>query len=153
MKKAISFVLVALMFVSFLTGCNAYRRTVVTESEREVVDATRGTRGFHHRRDGLITDSSNLNRTARHHEKHKHHHDRVAREHFRYDGDVTDRDGVIGNGVHADRPGTSHVNITDGVTRDVYSTNRHVMERIARDNAIGQDPLWQNIPRTPVNTY
>ena len=100
MKKTIGFVLAALMFLSFLVGCNTYR-TVDPGVVHRDGHTTRA--DYHYRHDGVVTDRGVRDTTAR--SRSNYHHDRTDRHHiYRNDGIVTDRDGHIGNGSFADRP-------------------------------------------------
>jgi len=89
MKRGILLVLIGLLLVASMAGCNAYRRSVVTAPENTVETRSsrgEGTRDFHYRRDGQVVDG-----TRRH-----------VQHNYRHDGRVTDTDGLIGNGTHAD---------------------------------------------------
>ena len=104
MKKAISFTLIVLLVLALFAGCNSgYRRTAVPmPAGNGIVDGGRtigntGTPGAVHHgtyRDGNVI----AGHTRDGHTTHSgYHHDGLTR------GVVADRDGVIGNGVHADR--------------------------------------------------
>ena len=94
MKRGIVLVLIGLLLVASLVGCNAYRRNVVTTPETHVTapGVTRG--NFRYRGDGQVVDGRTHRRT---HRTHGHHN-------YRHDGRITDTDGIIGDGSHADRP-------------------------------------------------
>ena len=115
MKKMISFVLVALMLLTFLVGCHAYRRT--DHGAVRHYDGNTAAREHAYRRDGAVPDRGvrdttrspsiyNYDRTDRYH-------------HYRNDGMVTDRDGLIGNGNFADRPAPA---VRDGVRDGARTT-------------------------------
>ena len=137
MKKTILFALIALMFLALVTGCRAYRRTTPTTPGYEITntDGRTTTQGFHYRHDGYVGRSYPQAGSATHSYHGRHH---------RHDGLVTDRDGIIGNGTHADRPAddynpirrpTDGVGITgEGVTR---GTNRTLESRQAADTMRG----------------
>jgi len=89
MKRGILLVLIGLLLLTSMTACGGYRRSVVTTPETTVgTDGARGTRNFHYRADGQLTDGSRTHGTVHHG--------------YRHDGLVTDTDGIIGNGMHAD---------------------------------------------------
>ena len=110
MKKGILLVLIGLLLVTSMVGCNAYRRSVVTAPERTTVETHgsrgAGTRNFHHRNDGRVVDGTR---------RHSYHN-------YRHDGRVTDTDGIIGNDVHAD----GHRAVRRGLDRIEDGTRRTV---------------------------
>ncbi|MCL2368922.1 MAG: hypothetical protein FWC72_07985 [Oscillospiraceae bacterium] len=114
MKKMISFVLVALMLLTFLVGCHAYRRADYGVRHH---DGNMTTRGHVYRHDG-VTPDRNVRDTNR--SPSIYNYDRTDRyHHYRNDGMVTDRDGLIGNGSFADRPAPA---VRDGVRDGVRTT-------------------------------
>ena len=104
MKRGILLVLIGLLLVSTLVGCNTYRRHVVTTPDTNVTQsdgtraATRG--GFRYRTDGQVVDGRTHRRTHGHYAHRGHY----GAHSYRHDGRVTDTDGIIGDGTHADRP-------------------------------------------------
>jgi len=108
MKRTILFALIAVMFLAMFTGCRAYRRnhTFHTAPGHTITNhdgRTTTNRGFHYRTDGSVSNGHRAtdgrvatrdNRLDGHMNGHG----------FRHDGRVTDHDGIIGNGTHADRP-------------------------------------------------
>ena len=105
MKRGILLVLIGLLLVGTLVGCGTYRRNVVTTPDNAVTHGTTDgvTRGsFRYRNDGQVVDG----RT--HRRAHRGTHGYHGTHNFRYDGRVTDTDGIIGDGTHADRPPTGH---------------------------------------------
>jgi len=98
MKRTILFVLAAILFVALFTGCRAYRRTDAVTPGYHATERHNGTaRSFHYRNDGYVaghnaTRDSSLTRAPYTYGHHN----------YRHDGMVTDTDGVIGNGIHAD---------------------------------------------------
>lgn len=99
MKKIIWLALSALMLVALFAGCNTGRTVVGTDGVRR--DGVRD--GYHYRHDGYVTDGG-VARGGRHHHPHNRNY-RPGGYQYRYDGRVTDTDGIIGNGIDADRPG------------------------------------------------
>jgi len=100
MKKTVTITLLALLFLALFAGCNTYSRTAVTTPNYEA--GYRAHRGMnHYRHDGYVADG-NENR----------HHlgsdlmrgERAMMEEERINGRVTDRDGIIGNDMNANRP-------------------------------------------------
>jgi len=104
MKKAITFTLIAILFLGLFAGCNTYTRPVVHGT-----DGARVTRGFQYRDDGYVTDGG----TTRHARgttdggtaRHAHvrdglrdgHHAGNTLHHFRYGGHGTSLDGRTTN--------------------------------------------------------
>ncbi|MCL2828395.1 MAG: hypothetical protein FWD99_06615 [Oscillospiraceae bacterium] len=117
MKKGVSFALIGLMLLSMITGCHGYRR-VEHVTPRPPATENRVARAPHtHRHDT----------TTRHHDGVNRNLDGIAR-HYRGDGRVTDTDGLIGNGINADRPmygnrpGRTVADNVDGVNRPIGGT-------------------------------
>jgi len=117
MKKGVSFALIGLMLLSMLTGCHGYRRVEHVTPSRPATE-NRATHTPHtYRHDG----------TTRHHNGVPRHYDGTAR-HYRGDGRVTDTDGLIGNGIGADRPmygnrpGQTVTDNVSGITRPIDGT-------------------------------
>ncbi|MCL2563503.1 MAG: hypothetical protein FWE08_05650 [Oscillospiraceae bacterium] len=105
MKRTILFALLAVMFLAMVTGCRAYRRNTVTAPTHEITNTHgRTNRSFHHRNDGHVGTHTNRSHLAR-----DGHHARTHVRNHRHDGLVTDTDGIIGNGTHADRPSVGSV--------------------------------------------
>ena len=103
MKRIIWLALTALMFLALFAGCNTGRTVVGTDGVHR--DGVRG--GYHYRHDGYA-NSGGISRDRYHHHQtdgHRHHNRRTDGHHYRHDGRVTDTDGIIGNGIDADRPG------------------------------------------------
>ena len=92
MKKAITFTLIAILFLGLFAGCNTYTRPVVHEA-----DGARVTRGFQYRDDGFLTDGGTTRRAhVNDHVRDGRHHDGTLHN-FRYGGGVTGFDGRATN--------------------------------------------------------
>lgn len=133
MKRVILFALIAVLFVALFTGCRAYRRTDVTAPGHAVThtDGAARNRGFHYRSDGYVAGSRATHGT--HHAR-----DGMTRgHHYRHDGLVTDTDGLVGNGTHADRAYTARPNV-DGVHGVTHGAHGTIARGASRDVVSGR---------------
>ena len=126
MKRIITFSVLSLLALSLFTGCNAHNRHLVTELEHDMH------REHAHHHDARRLEGQTHNR-----------HTAETRHHYRSDGQITDTDGIIGNGIDADRPSP----MTDD-TLPTRTAQRNAAELGANYGAHGAkraanpDPLW-----------
>jgi len=105
MKKAITFALIAILFLGLFAGCNTYRRPVATGA-----DGAHVTRGFHYGTDGHVRD---VRTTTRHSAAHNGVTGRLDGSTGNFYGSATHgttRDGMIGDGALANRSGGTAYN-------------------------------------------